>query len=86
MDKIYRSCGNCKHWEATVEHVGKEVNGICILNPPTPLLNMDGDIIYIFPETLAAHKCGQWLPLETQEKIESFEIIRPYGQKADEQG
>jgi hypothetical protein len=61
MDKkIYHSCGNCKHWEATGMH-GKI--GECHFNPPTPLLNMDGDIIYVFPETLAAHKCGQWLPL-----------------------
>ncbi len=83
MGVIYRSCGNCNHWEATVEHVGKEVNGICILNPPTPLLNMDGDIIYVFPETLSAHKCGQFSENKSMEQIEGFETIRPYGQKAD---
>lgn len=74
MDKkIYHSCGNCKHWEATGMH-GKV--GECHFNPPTPLLNMDGDIIYIFPETLAAHKCGQWLPLESKEKVYNFETVK----------
>jgi len=64
---IYRSCENCKHWEVT--GVQKKL-GECHFNPPTPLLNMDGDIIYIFPETLYHHKCGQFLQKKSFEKVQ----------------